>query len=72
MELATVEKIEYYYVTIKGSIGESYKRCVNGDGDCWEVLIGESWESFYDSKELEEALQKHLNKNPPSPLTTLN
>ena len=31
----------------------------------WEVLMGESWESWYDTKELKEAfIQYHKNLSP--------
>jgi len=39
-----------YYITTNEDLFSYYRRSESG---AWERLMGESWESFYDDKELE-------------------
>lgn len=46
-----------HYVHIEGEDWSDYRR---NNPDDWEVLMGQSWEMIYDTKNLEAAFQKEL------------
>jgi hypothetical protein len=63
MNILEVSRIEYFFVTTDETYYNTYRRSVDGNSDCWELLMGESWESYYGAHELEELFQKWLSLN---------
>lgn len=60
MEILEVHKIEYYLITTDEEGWNTYRRNIHGGPDSWEISIGESWEYFYNSNELEKLFQYWL------------
>jgi hypothetical protein len=63
MKILEVSRIEYFFVTTDCQDWNTYRRNVDGNGDCWEILMGESWESYYSVDELEALFQEWLRLN---------
>ena len=59
MKILEITSSICHYVHIECKEWDSYSYRRNGV-DCWEVLMGESWESVYDTETLEEAFQKEM------------
>lgn len=64
MEILEIHKIEYYIITTDEDGWNTYRRYIHGGPDSWEVLIGESWEYFYNNIELEKLFQKWIKNSP--------
>lgn len=63
MKILEVSRIEYFFVTTDEEDWSTYRRIVNGNADCWERLMGESWESYYSADELEDLFQEWMSLN---------
>lgn len=58
MQIKGVEEVTctFHYVETDEKPWNQYRRW---SADCWELLMGESWESWYDEK-IEEEFQRGL------------
>jgi hypothetical protein len=61
MKILEVKRIEYFFVTTDDTDYRTYRRSVDGNTDDWEVLMGDSWESYNDANELEQLFQRWLD-----------
>jgi hypothetical protein len=59
MRILNVDKIEYFIIETDDKEWNTYRRSVNLSPDCWERLMGESWESYY-TDELEALFQEWI------------
>jgi hypothetical protein len=57
MKIVEIIPSTCYYVYTDGEEWNNYRR--NGK-DCWEVLMGESWETIYETESIEAAFQKEF------------
>ena len=59
MKIVEIIRSTCHYVYTEGGDDDwnNYRR--NGK-DCWEVLMGESWETVYDTDEIEAEFQKEF------------
>ena len=67
MKIKKVSKTLTYYVELDEDVDDPEFLWYRTDEhfENWEVLMGESWESCYDTKELKEAfIQYHKNLSP--------
>ena len=62
MKILNVSKIVYFFVETDETDMNKYRRNVDGNRDCWERLMGDSWESW-SADELEDLLQMWLSAN---------
>jgi hypothetical protein len=63
MKILTGKRIEYFLIETDDEDYDTLRRNVNGNKDCWEILMGESWESTYDNDEVEDLFQEWLKLN---------
>lgn len=54
-QIKSIEPVTCHYVETDDPDWPSYRR--NGGPECWEVLMGESWEPIYDCSDLERQFQ---------------
>ena len=57
MKIVEITRSTCYYVYTDGEGWNNYRR--NGK-DCWEVLMGESWETIYETESIEALFQKEF------------
>jgi hypothetical protein len=63
MKILSIIRIEYFFVETDEIPHKLYRRNVDGNQDCWEILMGDSWEAYYTgSEELEQLLNEMLLK----------
>lgn len=62
-KIIKVSRVEYFFIETEGEDYRHFRRSVvNGSND-WEILMGESWESFNCCEEMEELFQEYVKNN---------
>ena len=61
MKITNCERFSYFYITTDEKEYNTHRRDENYPN--WETLMGESWESYYNSDDLEEAYQEYLKRH---------
>lgn len=62
MKIIEVSRVEYFYV-VTNDEWNNYRRSV--DTNCWEILMGDSWEPYV-TDDIEKLFQEWLRYNTPN------